>query len=397
MASLAAVLVLLVGADDAQAQKRYDTGASDTEIKIGNITPYSGPASAYGIFGKVQDAYFKMLNAEGGINGRKVTYLSYDDGYNPSKTVEQARKLVEGDGVLLTLSTVGTTTNAAILKYMNSKKVPQLFVVGGATMFSDPKTSPWTMGWAPNYDTEGRVYARYILQNYPAAKIGVIYPNDDFGKDLLKGLRDGLAGKGSMIVAQQSYETSEPTIDAHIVKLKDSGADLLVDLGTPKFVAQAIKEVAELGWKPLHIINSPASAVGSTLKPAGLDISQGLITVGYVKDPTDEAWKDDPAVKQYEQFMSRFYPDGDKLSIFGVMAYSQAQTLVEVLKKSGDNLTRENVMRNATSLNAFNPGLLLPGITIDTSSTDYAPIKNMRMMRFSGESWKLFGPVVNAK
>jgi branched-chain amino acid transport system substrate-binding protein len=381
----------------ALAQKKYDPGASDTEIKVGNIMPYSGPASAYGLIGKTQEAFFKMINDQGGINGRKITFVSYDDGYSPPKAVEQARKLVESDEVLLVFQSLGTPSNSAIQRYMNSKKVPQLFVATGATKFGEnPKQSPYTMGWQPNYQAEGRIYARYILDNKPDAKIAVLFQNDDYGKDLLKGLKDGLGDKGKMIVAEAPYEVSEPTIDSHIVKLKASGADVFLNIATPKFAAQAIRKVPEVGWTPLHIVNNVSQSIGSVLRPAGLDNAKGVLSTGYTKDQTDPTWKDDPAMKEWNAFMEKYFPEGDRTSSFTLYGYAVAQTLVQVLKQCGDELTRENVMKQAANLNLDLP-LLLPGIKIKTSPTDYFPIEQMQMSRFVGDRWEFFGPVLSGE
>jgi ABC-type branched-subunit amino acid transport system substrate-binding protein len=393
----AALAVSLVAASGALAQKKYDPGASDTEIKIGNIMPYSGPASAYGVIGRTEAAYFKMINDKGGINGRKINFISYDDAYSPPKTVEQARKLVESDEVLLIFNSLGTPPNSAIHKYMNTKKVPQLFVATGATKWNDPKNFPWTMGWQPNYQSETQIYAKYILKEMPNAKIAVLYQNDDYGKDYLKGLEDGLGAKGaSMIVMKESYEVSEPTIDNHIVKLKATGADVFVNITTPKFAAQAIKKLAEIGWKPTHFLNNVSASVGSVIKPAGYDNAQGVISAAYLKDVSDEQWKDDPGMKDFLAFMDKEFPDGNKLDGGTVVGYGVAQTLVEVLKKCGDNLTRENVMKQAASLKDFRTEVLLPGIKINTSATDFAPISQLQLMRFKGEKWELFGDIISA-
>jgi branched-chain amino acid transport system substrate-binding protein len=381
----------------ALAQKKYDPGASDTEIKVGNIMPYSGPASAYGLIGKTQEAFFKMINDQGGINGRKITFISYDDGYSPPKAVEQARKLVESDEVLLVFQSLGTPSNSAIQRFMNSKKVPQLFVATGATKFGEnPKQSPYTMGWQPNYQAEGRIYARYILDNKPDAKIAVLYQNDDYGKDLLKGLKDGLGDKGKMIVAEAPYEVSEPTVDSHIVKLKASGADVFINIATPKFAAQAIRKVPEVGWTPLHIVNNVSQSIGSVLRPAGLDNAKGVLSTGYTKDQTDPTWKDDPAMKEWNAFMEKYFPDGDRTSSFTLYGYAVAQTLVQVLKQCGDELTRDNVMKQAANLDLDLP-LLLPGIKIKTSPTDYFPIEQMQMSRFVGDRWEFFGPILSGE
>jgi branched-chain amino acid transport system substrate-binding protein len=391
----AAVFVsITAAASSAMAQKRYDPGASDTEIKIGNINPYSGPASSYGVIGKTEAAYFNKINTDGGINGRKINFISYDDSYSPPKTVEQARKLVENDGVLLIFQSLGTPPNTAIQRYMNSKRVPQLFVATGATKWNDPQNFPWTMGWQPNYQSEGHIFAQYLLQNSPRGKIGILYQNDDYGKDYVKGLKDGLNGR-MQIVAESPYETTDPTIDSQIVNLKASGADIFYDVTIPKFAAQAIKKVAEIEWKPVHLLNSVSNSVGGVIKPAGFDISRGILSTGYVKDPTDPQWKNDPAYNEWVAFMDKYYPDGDRTSTFTVYGYAVAQTMVQVLKQCGDDLTRDNVMRQAANLHGLRIGMLLPGITINTSPTDFAPVKQMQMERFNGQTWELFGPMLN--
>jgi branched-chain amino acid transport system substrate-binding protein len=388
--------ITAIAASPVAAQKKYDPGASDSEIKVGNIMPYSGPASAYGEIGKTQAAYFRKVNAEGGVNGRKINFISYDDGYSPPKTVEQARKLVESDEVLLIFQSLGTAQNTAIQRYMNAKKVPQLFVATGATKWNDPQHFPWTMGWQPSYQSEARIYAQYLLKNHPQGKIGVLYQNDDFGKDYLKGLKDGINGK-MQIVAEVPYETSDPTVDSQIINLKASGADVIFNIATPKFAAQAIKKVAELGWKPLHVVSNVSVSIGAVLKPAGLDNSKGLLTAFYLKDPTDPAWKDDAAVREWSTFMDKYYPDGDKTSSNTVYGYVVAETLVQVLKQCGDNLTRENVMKQAASLKSPELGMLLPGMTMNTGPNDFAPIKQMQMERFNGDRWEKFGPLISSE
>ncbi|MGY8636453.1 ABC transporter substrate-binding protein [Bradyrhizobium sp. 14AA] len=395
-ASLALALIA-ASASTASAQKKYDTGATDTEIKIGNIMPYSGPASAYGIIGRTEAAYFKKINEEGGINGRKINYISYDDAYSPPKTVEQARKLVESDEVLFIFNSLGTPPNSAIQKYMNSKKVPQLFVATGATKWNDPQNFPWTMGWQPNYQSETQIYAKWLLKNKPDAKIAVLYQNDDYGKDYLKGLKDGLGSKAaSMIVIEESYETSEPTIDNHIVKLKSTGADVFMNITTPKFAAQAIKKNSEIGWKPLHFLNNVSASVGSVMKPAGFENGQDIISADYLKDVSDTEWANDPGMKDFLAFMAKYFPDGDKLDKGTIVGYAVAQTLVQVLKQCGDDLTRENIMKQAASLKNFRTEALLPGIQINTGPNDFAPISQLRLERFKGERWELFGDVISA-
>ncbi|KWV48782.1 branched-chain amino acid ABC transporter substrate-binding protein [Bradyrhizobium macuxiense] len=393
----AALALLALTASPSAAQKKYDTGASDTEIKIGNIMPYSGPASAYGVIGKTEDAFFRMINAEGGINGRKINFISYDDAYTPPKTVEQARKLVESDEVLLIFNSLGTPPNSAIQKYMNQKKVPQLFVATGATKWNDPKDFPWTMGWQPNYQSETQIYAKYILKNLPNAKIAVLYQNDDYGKDYLKGLKDGLGKQAaSMIVAEDAYEVTEPTIDSHIVRLKASGADVFVNITTPKFAAQAIKKNAELGWKPLHFLNNVSASIGSVMKPAGFENAQGIISSQYLKDPTDPQWKNDPGMVALNQFLDKYYPDADRADASVMYAYTVAQGLVHVLKACGDDLTRANVMKQAASIHDLTLGGLLPGIKVNTSPTDFAPLSQLQLVRFKGQTWERFGDILSS-
>ncbi|QHO73785.1 branched-chain amino acid ABC transporter substrate-binding protein [Bradyrhizobium sp. CCBAU 051011] len=378
------------------AQKKYDPGASDTEIKIGNIMPYSGPASAYGVIGKTEEAYFRKINAEGGINGRKVNFISYDDAYSPPKTVEQTRKLVESDEVLLIFNPLGTPPNTAIQKYLNSKKVPQLFVATGATKWNDPKTFPWTMGWQPNYQSETQIYAKYILKEKPNAKVAVLYQNDDYGKDYLKGFKDGLGAKAaSMIVIEESYEVSEPTIDSHIVKMKATGADVFINITTPKFAAQAIKKNAEIGWRPLHFLNNVSASIGSVIKPAGLENAQDIISSQYLKDPTDAQWKDDAGMKAWNEFLDKYYPEANRADASVMYGYSVAQTLAHVLEACGDNLTRENVMKQAASIKDLELGGLLPGIKVNTSATDFAPISSVQLIKFKGETWERFGEILS--
>ncbi len=388
-------VAIVLSASSAYAQKKYDTGATDTEIKIGQTVPFSGPASAYAGIGKTQLAYLKMINEQGGINGRKLNLIQYDDAYSPPKAVEQVRKLVEGDEVLFTFQIIGTPSNAAVQKYLNTKKVPQLLASTGASRFSDPQNAPWTIAFNPNYQSEGRIYAKYILANHPNAKIGIFYQNDDLGRDYITGLKAGLGDKAaSMIVAEASYELTDPTVDSQIVKLKAAGVDLVYNASTPKFAAQAIRKIADLAWNPVHILDINASPVSATLKPAGLDISKGIISTNYGKDPGDPQWQQGAGVKAYFAFMDKYYPEGDKLNTVNSYGYATAELLVHILRQCGDDLTRENLMRQATSLKGFVGSLSLPGMSATTSPTDYRINKQMQMMKFNGERWELFGPII---
>jgi len=391
-------LIIAAALAPANAQNKYDPGVTDTEIKIGNINPYSGPASAYGTTGRTEAAYFRKINAEGGINGRKINFISYDDAYSPPKAVEQARKLVESDEVLLIFSSAGTPSNTAIQKYMNAKRVPQLFVQSGATKWNDPQNFPWSMGWSPNYQNEARIYARYILREKPNARIAVIYQNDDYGKDYLKGLKDGLGDKAtSMIVAEDAYEVAEPTIDSHVVKMKSLNADVFVDITTAKFAAQAIRKAAEIGWKPLHFLNNVSTSIGAVIKPAGFENAQGIISVAYLMDALDPQWKDDPGMNAFDEFLAKDFPGGNRADSLVMTGFNMAQTLVQVLKQCGDNLTRANVMKQAANLKDFRTTNLLPGITINTNPIDFAPIKQVQLRRFNGERWELFGPTLSSE
>jgi branched-chain amino acid transport system substrate-binding protein len=379
------------------AAGQYGPGASDTEIKIGNTMPYSGPASAYGIIGKTEAAYFNMINEQGGINGRKLNFISRDDGYSPPKTVEQARQLVEQDQVLFMFSTLGTPTNIAIHGYLNDNKVPQLFVTTGADRWNDPKHFPWTMGFIPSYGNEARIYARYILDNLPNAKIAVLYQNDDFGKDYLNGLRAGLGDKADkMIVATQSYETTDPTVDSQVVTLQSSGADTMVTLATPKFAAQSIRKVYDIGWRPNHVLASVSNSVGTVMKNAGLEKGVGIISAAFAKDPTDPQWAETPAYKDWLAFMKKYNSSANLGDVQGGIGYTNAQLLVAVLKACGDDLTRENIIKQAANLHDVQMPMLLPGITLSTSPTDFAPIKQMQLEKFDGTTWKLFGDVISA-
>ena len=377
------------------AQKKYDPGASDTEIKVGNTNPYSGPASAYGVIGKSIAAYIKMINEKGGVNGRKITWISYDDGYSPPRTVEMARKLVEQDQVLFLYQTLGTPSNTAIHKYMNARKVPQLHVATGASKWNDPKHYHWTMGWQPNYEDEAKVYAKHILQTHPDAKIAVLHQNDDYGKDYLKGFEEGLGAKKSMIVAKASYEVSEPTVDSQILQLKASGANVFFNITTPKFAAQAIRAAYDSGWKPIQYLNNVSSSIGAVFTPAGLEKSAGIITTEYLKDPTAKNASADPSLRDFIAFMKKYYPDGDIADRSAIYGYTVAQALVQVLKQCGDNLTRENVMKQAASMKGFRIDTLLPGITVNTGPDDYAPLQAVQLQRFDGKQYQLFGEVIS--
>ncbi|HUS11464.1 MAG TPA: ABC transporter substrate-binding protein [Pyrinomonadaceae bacterium] len=394
---ITAVLLLigLLANSAALAEKKYDQGASDTEIKIGQTMPYSGPNSAYATFGRSEAAYIRMINEQGGINGRKINFITLDDAFSPPKTVEQARKLVEEDQVLFLFQTLGTQTNSAIHKYMNAKKVPHLFVATGATKWGDPEHFPWTMGWQPNYQTEAHIYTKYLLQNKRDAKIAVLYANDDFGKDYLKGLHDGLGQQaGKLIIKETTYEFADPTVDSQIVALQSSGADTLFLFAAPKAAAQAIRKMGDIGWKPLTFLTNVSTSVAAVLEPAGLEKSVGLITALYLKDPTDPQWEKDAAMKTWREWMKKYFPDGNLADILNVYGYAAAQTLVQLLKQCGDDLTRENIMRQAASLKNFEIPVLLPGIKLNTSATDFYPIEQLQLARFDGKRWVLFGELI---
>ena len=394
----AATALTVLATQGALAQKKYDTGATDTEIKIGNVEAYSGPASAYGVIGKTEDAYFKMINDAGGINGRKINFISYDDGYSPPKTVEQVRKLIESDEVLLVFNALGTPTQTAVQKYQNTKKVPQLFVATGASKWNDPKDFPWTMGFQPSYRVEARIFAKYILKTKPGAKVAVFYQNDDFGKDYVAGLKDVFGDKASsLIVAEESYETTEPSIDSHIVKLKGTGADVFVNITTPKFAAQTIKKLAELEWKPMHLMTDVSISIGAVMKPAGFEASEGILSAGYLKDASDPQWANDDGMKKFKAFIEKYMPGANIADTNLVYGYAAAQTMVQVLKQAGDDLTRENVMKQAASLKDFAPDTTLPGIKINTSATDFAPVEQLKMMQFKNGKWDLFGDIISAE
>jgi branched-chain amino acid transport system substrate-binding protein len=393
--ALLALGLVAAGAIPAAAQKAATPGVTDTEIKIGQTMPYSGPASAYGVIGKAEAAYFKMLNEKGGINGRKINFVSLDDGYSPPKAVEQVRKLVEQEKVAVVFHSVGTAVNTAVQPYLNKMKVPQLFVATGAAKWADPARFPWTMGWQPDYHTEAMIYARYIMAERPNAKIGILYQNDDFGKDYLKGLQEGLGAKAaSMLVKEVTYEVADPTVDSQIVTLQGAGVDVLLTVATPKFAAQAIRKVHDIAWKPLHLITNVASSVGGTLTPAGLDKSVGLVTALYQKVTTDPRWENDPGYKDWLAWMKAYNPDGDLADGSNVTGYSVAQTLVQVLKQAGNDLSRENIMRQAANLKDFELPMLMPGIKINTSPKDFRPIEQVQLMRFDGRTWQPIGNVL---
>jgi branched-chain amino acid transport system substrate-binding protein len=393
--SAAALLGAALAASPAAAQKKYSPGASDKDIKIGQTNPYSGPASAYGANGKTEAAYFAMLNEQGGINGRKINFISLDDGYSPPKTVEQVRKLVEQDEVLFVYAPLGTPSNSAIHQYMNAKKVPQLFVATGATKWGDPQHFPWTMGWQPNYQTEAKIYAKYLLQTKPDAKIGILYQNDDYGKDYLKGFKDGLGDKAAkMIVSEVTYEVTDPTVDSQIVTLKGAGADTFFNITTPKFAAQAIRKAYDIDWHPLHFLNNVSNSIGAVLQPAGLEKSVGIISTTYYKDATAAKWQDDQDYKDWIAFMKKYNKESDPADNNTVLAYARAYTLAQVLKQCGDDLTRQNVMKQAANLKHLKVPMLLPGIEVNTSPTDFFPIEEMQLERFDGKNWGLIGEVI---
>jgi len=393
LATALAGLTLAAFSGTAIAQKKYDSGATDKEIKLGNVNPYSGPASAYGAIGKTMDAYFKMINASGGVNGRQIKFISLDDGYNPAKTVEQIRKLVEEEEVLATVGVLGTPPNSAIHKYMNQKRMPHLFVATGATKWGDPKNFPWTMGWQPNYQGESKIYAQHLLETKPNAKIGILYQNDDYGKDYLKGFLDGLGDKAkTMVVKQLTYEVTDPTIDSQMVELKASGADAFFNITTPKFAAQAIKKAAEIGWKPIHYLNNVSNSVGAVMVPAGAENGVGILSVFYLKDPTDTQWHSTPEYKEWLSFMQKQMPGADLKDLNHVFGYTMAQGVVQVLKQAGNDLTRANIMKQAAALD-MNLPMLLPGVNVKTSADDFYPIERGQLARWNGKTWVLEGKV----
>jgi len=394
----ASALALLSGSRAAFAQKKYDNGASDSEIKLGHCGPYSGPASAYGVIGKGIEAYWKSVNDAGGINGRKVNFVTLDDGYSPAKTVEVVRQLVEQDKVLCLFNTLGTPSNTAIQKYMNQKKVPQLYVATGASKWGRPKEFPWTMGYQPDYHTEAVIYAKHILANIKDAKVGVLMQNDDFGKDYVDGFKEGL-GKdaGNVIAKLVTYEVTDPTVESQIIQLKDSGANVFFNVATPKFAAQAIRKAADIGWKPAQYMTNVSASVTSVMKPAGFDNGQGIITAAYLKDPTDKRWEDDAEMKTWRAWMDKYMPGANQGDANYVYAYSVSFLMQQTLAKCADTLTHENVMKQAANFQKLRVPMLLPGITVSTSPTDYYPIQAVQLQRFKGETWDLFGEVMAAE
>jgi len=387
---------MLSGSRVAFAQKKYDDGASDKEIRIGHTNPYSGPASSYGVIGKAEEAYWRSVNDRGGINGRMIKFMTLDDSYSPPKTVECVRQLVEQDKVLCTFNTLGTPTNTAIHKYMNQKKVPMLFVATGASKWGNPKEFPWTMGYQPDYHTEAVIYAKHLLANVKDAKIAVLMQNDDYGKDYYEGLRDGLGKDVGRIVKHVTYEVSDPTVESQVIQLKDSGANVFFNISIPKFTAQSIRKAMEIGWKPVQYLNNVSGQV-TTMKTAGFENVQGIITAAWLKDPTDKQWADDDEIKTWRQWMAKYVPNGNVEDVNYVYAYSVCYLMEQTLKKCGDNLTRENLMRQAANHQKLRVPGLLPGITVSTSPTDYYPVQAVQLQRFKGESWELFGDVMHAE
>jgi branched-chain amino acid transport system substrate-binding protein len=390
-----AILAVAAGAGSAFAQKKYDIGVTDKEIKIGNVMPYSGPASAFAVIGRIEAAYFKMINEQGGINGRKINFISYDDAYSPPKTFEQTRKLVESDEVFLLFNVVGTPGNAAIQKYVNQKKVPHLFISSGAARWNDPKNFPWSMAWWPSFKSEARVYAKYIQQNYPGKTVGILYQNDDLGKDYLAGFHEVFGAEPSKrIVVEVSYELTDATVDSQIFQIKAARPDIFLNISTPKFAAQAMRRVGELGWKPIQIVSNVSASVEKVMIPAGPDNARGVITATYMKDPTDPQWKDDPGMNEYRAFVDRHFPDPAKDDGTAVFGYGAAAAMTRILKQCGDNLTRDNIMKQMTSLD-MEVGVYLPGVRIRTSPTDYAPINQLQLMKFNGQRFDLFGSIIS--
>jgi branched-chain amino acid transport system substrate-binding protein len=392
-----ALLCCIAITSPSAAQKRYDTGASDTEIKLGQTMPYSGPLSAFATLGRAEAAYYHMINDQGGVNGRKITMLSVDDGFSPPKTVEQTRKLIEEDGVLAIVGSLGTATNGAVQKYLNTKKVPQIFLASGATKWADPEHFPWTMTFTWTYQAEARVYASYVLRHMPDAKIAVLYQNDDFGKDFRKGFMQRFGDKASsLIVKEATYEVTDPTVDSQVVELAGSGATVFFNIATPKFAAQAIRKAYDIGWHPVQFIDNPAASVGTVMKPAGVEKAKGVLSTGFVKDPTDPQFRDDADFKEWLAWMRKYFPEGSLEDPQNAVGYAQAQTMVQVLKQCGDDLTRENVMRQAANLKNFHPDMLIDGVNLETSPTNYEPMRKLRMVRFDGERFSYFGEIIDA-
>jgi branched-chain amino acid transport system substrate-binding protein len=389
------ISLLMIINNGARAQKTYGPGASDSEIKFGQTMSYSGPNTAFAVLGKVADGYFRKINDEGGVNGRKLKFISYDDAFNPAKTVEQTRRLVEGDQVLFTFGSLGSSLQLAVRKYLNIKKVPQLFILGPSSRWEDYKNFPWTIGMTPSYRREGRIYAKYVLRERPSGTIAILYQNDEYGKDLLTGVKEGLGDRVSAIVAEESFEITEATVDTHLLKLKASGADVFIDITPPKFAAQAIRKIAEIGWNPLHVMNRAGNSIGSVLRIGGFENAQGLVSVAWNKDAGDPRWKDDPGIKEYKEFLKNYVPSVNPEDGFAPDTYNWAQLLVQVLKQCGDDLTRENVMRQATNIKDFVPTALLPGLKINTSPTDYVPMKSLQLVKFEGDRWVPFGQPVD--
>jgi branched-chain amino acid transport system substrate-binding protein len=390
-------LALASGSTSAFAQKKYDDGVTDTEIKIGNTNPYSGPASSYAAIARTIDAYFKAVNEAGGINGRKIKFISLDDGYSPPKTVEVVRQLVEQDKIFALFQPLGTPCNTAIHKYMNQRKVPQLFVATGASKWGDPKNFPWTMGFQPDYHTEAVIYAKHILANVKDAKIAVLHQNDDYGRDYLGGFKEGLGKEAGRIVKTVTYEATDPTVDSQIIQLKDSGANVFFNVSAPKAAAQGIRKAAEIDWKPVHYLNNVSASVAAVMKPAGFDNAQGIMTAAYIMDATDKAWDNNEEMKAWRAWMDKNMPQANKADANHIYGYAVAALMTETLKRCGNDMTRANLMKQAASFQKYRLPLLLPGITVSTSATDFYPIQAVQLQRFKGETWELFGEVMHAE
>jgi branched-chain amino acid transport system substrate-binding protein len=389
------ILVTAATAAFASTTKAQTPGVTSTSIRIGNTTPYSGPASTYSVVGRTASAFFNMVNDQGGVDGHKIEFISYDDGYSPPKTVEQIRRLVEQDQVAFTCQTLGTPTNSAIVEYMNHNKIPQLFVASGASKWSDYKKYPWTIGWQPNYRTEAQIYAKYILANAKNPKLGILYQNDDFGKDYPIGLRDILGNDWDKIVVKSvSYETTDATIESQLAELQGSGADVLLVAAIPKFAAQAIRKVHDLQWKPMFFMSNVATSVGTVMQPTGPEKAIGMLSTSYVKDPTDPSWHDDADMKQWRAFMAKYLPDGDTTDATTVIAYGTSTTVLSVLQQCKGDFSRANVMRQAENLHDMENPILLPGIKINTSPTEHRPIKALQFQRWDGKTWVRFGDLI---